>query len=540
MKFQSDVAGFVTGVRFFKGAGNTGTHTGNLWSADGTRLASVTFTGESASGWQEALFSSPVAIEANTTYVVSYHAPNGNYSANVNGLATAVTDRPLRALASGSSGGNGVYVYGAGGFPTNTYNATNYWVDVVFDTAVGPDVVAPVVSGRSPGVGAVDVAATSPVSVTFSEPVVGSSVVMSVSAAGGGVVAGSVSYDVGSRTATFTPSGPLANSTVFSVAVSGAADAAGNVMVPVSWNFTTAAPIVCPCSIWSPTDVPDRADSDTSSVEVGVKFRAAEDGVISALRFFKYAENTGTHTGHLWTATGTLLGTVTFTNETGAGWQEASFSTPVPVTAGTTYVASYFAPNGRYGVSSNYFATSGVTRGPLTALASGVQGGNGVYRYTSTPGAFPSATYQSENYWVDVVFGAPGADVVAPVVSGRSPGVGAVDVAATSPVSVTFSEPVVGSSVVMSVSAAGGGVVAGSVSYDVGSRTATFTPSGPLANSTVFSVAVSGAADAAGNVMVPVSWNFTTVAPADVVAPVVSGRSPGVGALDVGVIRWCR
>ena len=76
----------------------------------------------------------------------------------------------------------------------------------------------------------------------------------------------------------------------------------------------------------------------------------------------------------------------------------------------------------------------------------------------------------------------------------------------------TFSEPVVGSSVVMSVSAAGGGVVAGSVSYDVGSRTATFTPSGPLANSTVFSVAVSGAADAAGNVMVPVSWSFTTVA----------------------------
>ncbi len=39
---------------------------------------------------------------------------------------------PLTALADGAGGGNGVYLYGAGGFPTQTYNATNYWVDVVF------------------------------------------------------------------------------------------------------------------------------------------------------------------------------------------------------------------------------------------------------------------------------------------------------------------------------------------------------------------------------------------------------------------------
>ena len=31
------------------------------------------------------------------------------------------------------NGGDGVYVYGSGGtFPTGSYNATNYWVDVVF------------------------------------------------------------------------------------------------------------------------------------------------------------------------------------------------------------------------------------------------------------------------------------------------------------------------------------------------------------------------------------------------------------------------
>ncbi|HEX2272735.1 MAG TPA: DUF4082 domain-containing protein, partial [Acidimicrobiales bacterium] len=43
VKFRSDVAGTVTGGRFYKGAGDAGTHVGNLWSASGTLLASATF-----------------------------------------------------------------------------------------------------------------------------------------------------------------------------------------------------------------------------------------------------------------------------------------------------------------------------------------------------------------------------------------------------------------------------------------------------------------------------------------------------------------
>src|SRR4051812_28363419 len=39
MKFRADQAGFVTGVRFYKGTSNTGTHTGSLWSSAGTPLA---------------------------------------------------------------------------------------------------------------------------------------------------------------------------------------------------------------------------------------------------------------------------------------------------------------------------------------------------------------------------------------------------------------------------------------------------------------------------------------------------------------------
>jgi hypothetical protein len=139
MKFQSDVAGYITGVRFYKGLNNTGTHTGSLWSRDGKQLASVTFTNETPSGWQQARFSSPVRILANTTYVVSYYAPNGAYTATANFFKTG-TNRggPLRALADGIDGPNGLFIYAAGGgFPTETFNAANYWVDVVFSVPNG-------------------------------------------------------------------------------------------------------------------------------------------------------------------------------------------------------------------------------------------------------------------------------------------------------------------------------------------------------------------------------------------------------------------
>jgi hypothetical protein len=133
MKFRSDVAGTVTGVRFFKGSSNTGTHTGHLWSSTGALLASVTFTGETGSGWQQALFATPVTINANTTYVVSYHAPVGFYSSTKDYFSTASADNaPLHGLASGVDGANGVYRYGSAAFPTDSFKNTNYWVDVVF------------------------------------------------------------------------------------------------------------------------------------------------------------------------------------------------------------------------------------------------------------------------------------------------------------------------------------------------------------------------------------------------------------------------
>src|SRR5204862_6264772 len=119
------------------------------WSDSGTLLSTVTFVGETASGWQIATFPQPVAITANASYVVSYHTV-GYYSASSGFFGNDYVNGPLQAPASGNAGGNGVYRYGASGFPSNSFNATNYWVDVVFVTSVGPDAVAPTVLATVP------------------------------------------------------------------------------------------------------------------------------------------------------------------------------------------------------------------------------------------------------------------------------------------------------------------------------------------------------------------------------------------------------
>ncbi|WP_141616903.1 DUF4082 domain-containing protein [Myxococcus sp. CA010] len=136
VKFQSDIEGDILGIRFYKGPANTGTHVGSLWSAAGARLAFATFTSETATGWQEVMFSTPVRINANTTYVASYHAPGGAYGFTSAGLASTVDAPPLHALAGATSGGNGVFTYGAAGsFPSTSFGDSNYWVDVVFRPA---------------------------------------------------------------------------------------------------------------------------------------------------------------------------------------------------------------------------------------------------------------------------------------------------------------------------------------------------------------------------------------------------------------------
>jgi hypothetical protein len=407
VKFQSAVAGWVAGVRFYKGAGNNGTHTGSLWTSSGTLLATGTFTNESASGWQTMTFINPVQISANTTYVVSYFDPDGHYAFEGDLFDWPLKTPPLTALKASytdPSGGNGVYNMGGPGFPTGTFSGSSYAVDVIFDTT--QPVTPPVVSGVTPADGSSGNPVSTDPTATFSQAVVPNTVSFTVQDSGGNTVSGSVGFNGADTVATFTPGSPLAAGTTYTATVSGAQNSSGTPMSgSKSWSFTTSASSQCPCSIWPGTAQPSVASAnDPSSVNLGVKFTADTDGSITGIRFYKGAGNTGTHVGSLWTASGTLLGQVTFTSESATGWQEADFSSPIPVTAGTTYVASYFAPNGGYSYDPAAFASTGVDSPPLHApQSSAVSGGNGVYLYGSSP-AFPTDTYNATNYWIDIVF----------------------------------------------------------------------------------------------------------------------------------------
>jgi methionine-rich copper-binding protein CopC len=514
VKFQASQAGQITGIRFYKGAANTGTHVGTLWSSTGTLLASATFTSETASGWQQVNFNTPVTITAGATYVASYYAPVGRYAITANGLASAVVRGPLTALASGTDGGNGVYRYGAGGgFPTSSWNASNYWVDVVFvDTGGGPDTTPPTVTSRSPASGATGVALTAAVTATFSEPIQSDTATVTLTGPGATNVPGTTTYDGATQTVTFTPTASLAASTSYTVNVSGAKDIAGNTMTAVSWSFTTgvaAPPSSCPCSIWPSTATPATpAEPDDSAIEVGVKLRTSEAGYLTGIRFYKGPGNTGTHVGNLWSANGTLLASATFGAETASGWQQVDFSGPVAVSPNTTYVASYHAPNGNYALNDGYFASGPTTNGPLTALQDGADGPNGVYSYGAS--GFPTSTFGSANYWVDVVFNTTASDGVPPTVTARAPAPGASGVPADVAVTATFSEPVQQPTIAMELRGPGNTLVTAALTYDSNTRTARLTPQSPLAFSTSYTVNLSGAKDLAGNTMAPLTWSFTT------------------------------
>jgi hypothetical protein len=403
-KVRFDTKGQVTGVRFYKGAGNTGTHVGSLWSSTGTLLASGTFTGETASGWQSLTFAAPINVNANTTYVVAYFAPSGNYSASPGyfGNNTA-TFNQLHAIADGVDGGNGVYSYtGTSAFPTNTYNANNYWVDVLWQAGANGDSSAPTVSTTTPVNGATGAALAVHPTATMSEAIDPASATFTLSDPGGARITGTTTASTDMKTLTFTPAAVLAPGTTYTASLQ-VADANGNMMAaPVTWTFTTTNSALCPCSLFSAATVPTVVGTvDPNPYELGVKVVPTADGHITGVKFYKSAQNTGVHTGNLYTSTGTLLASGTYSGESASGWQTLTFSSPVAVTAGTTYVASYTTTTGFYSGDNGYFNRSGVSTPMLTSPTNAEGSGNGVFAVGS---GFPTDSFGGSNYWVDVVY----------------------------------------------------------------------------------------------------------------------------------------
>jgi hypothetical protein len=496
VRFSSSVSGWVTGVRFYKGNGaNGGTHIGGLWTTSGAQLASATFQSETASGWQTVSFGAPVPVSAGTSYIASYYAPSGHYSADASFFQAPFTNSPL-------TGTSGMYRYATGTSYPSTTSPHSYLVDVTFTSNAPPadttpptivstvpasnatnvgvstpitatvsealqsgatlsltrsgsavagtssydsatqtlgftptaalaagttytataagvrdtagnamanyswsftttaatDTTPPTITARAPASGATNVSVTTPITATLSEAIQSGATI--TLANGGSPVAGTPSFDAATLTLRFTPTTALLTSTAYTATVTGVRDTAGNAMADSSWSFTTAAAsspcnASAPCSVFGAGSPAIPVVGDTASVELAMVFSSSVSGTVTGLRFYKGgATNGGTHIGRLWSGSGALLATATFTAETGSGWQTVLFATPVTVTAGTQYVASYYAPQGHYSGDVNGLA-SPVTNGPLTALAAR-------YRY-GTGGVFPTLV-SPHNYWIDVLF----------------------------------------------------------------------------------------------------------------------------------------
>lgn len=172
----------------------------------------------------------------------------------------------------------------------------------------------------------------------------------------------------------------------------------------------TAATSTSDLSLWPDLPTPTNFDTtEAGNLELGVKFQVDVPGTIKSIRFYKATTaDTVNIPVSLWTTGGTLVGQTTV-SVSGTGWKTATFASPLPVSPDTTYVASYHVNSAvpgqaiGYPYTTQYFASSGIDNGPLHALASGLDGGNGVYRNSVTP-AVPNQTFNSTNYWIDVVF----------------------------------------------------------------------------------------------------------------------------------------
>lgn len=391
VKVRTNGPAVLLGLRFYKAPENVGVHVGHLWSRTGELLRAVTFEDETASGWQEELFETPLFTTGPTTLVASYHAPIGRYAYAHDAFAAAFeAGGPVRALSEGEDGPNGVYAYGpAGTFPTNGHRSSNYYVDVI-----ARDTSAP----RPPQELASPARSSHAVLLTWSAPPpeVGDDAPAEYLVFRNGLHIASVPLSATSYT-----DRTVAPATSYSYSVL-TRDSCDNVSEP-SPEVVVTTPAAVQTLLGERAPASPAAD-DNRGVEVGVKFQTSVPGTVSGVRFYRHHAFDAGYTANLWTVDGELLATGRVIEGQGPtpGYQEVRFAVPVAIRATTTYVASYFAAGGRYAFDAHGFDEA-VTNGVLTALASGDSGGNGVYRYGTSSG-FPSETFAAANYWVDVRF----------------------------------------------------------------------------------------------------------------------------------------
>ena len=190
------------------------------------------------------------------------------------------------------------------------------------------------------------------------------------------------------------------------------AHATASVTVPVSGTVTNQ---VTTTTFWGSTP-PTGASwpsgggaavytADTTAKELGMRFYTVTPGVVTGIRYWHDPSDTAvTRTARLWTDSGTLLGTATFTEpETSGVWNTATFSSPIPISAAPSMYRFSVSAGGGYLVTSARPTTNldEYIVFPLR-MPGWFWAPNGIY--ATTIGTFPTIDNSGQIYGTDVVF----------------------------------------------------------------------------------------------------------------------------------------
>lgn len=336
----------------------------------------------------------------------------------------------------------------------------------------------PGVTLNSPAAGATGISVTTTVTATFDMPMSSASLTTSTFtlSSSGGAVTGAVTYDASTDTATFTPAAALAYNTQYTATITTGAEslAGGSLRADYTWSFTTAA---AP----PPTVTSETPASGATNVSIGTTVTAT----------FSEAMQSSSLTGSTFTLADSggnpISGAVTYDS----GTNTATFTPSSALSYATVYTATI---------------TTGATASNGATLATGFS-----WQFTTEAAPAP------------------------PTVTSTTPANGTTDIAINTAVSAVFSEAMNASSFTstsFTVTTQGGASVAGAVSYNAGTQTATFTPSADLSYGTTYTATITAAVtNSTGQALAANdAWSFTTIQ-----APTVVSTTPASGATSVAV-----
>lgn len=458
------------------------------------------------------------------------------------------------------------------------------------------DDTPPTVTGVTPASGATGVSPNTNIQISFSEDVQPSTITTAnitlKTTSGGTAVAGAVAYNATTHVATFQPSAALAQSTSYTLTVTGIKDIAGNTLAaPFTSSFTTGdtnpptvltvVPANAATGVAVNTTVKvtfsepmDPATINTTNIllrntatSVAITGTVTYDAATNTATFTPSANLAGNTNYSVVVTTGvkdaagnsmatqvvTTFTTVNLdsTPPTVIAVTPTSGSTNVPTNSSVTVTFSEAmdaATINATTITLRNTATSAAVPGTVTynvatntatfTPTGPLSNGTG-YTFNVTTGAKDLAGNALASTFVATFTTAAVTDTTAPTIVTRSPTNGQANVAINSNVTVTFSEPMdpatINSTTISIAPTSGGGAVPATVTYNAATNTATLDPTSDLANNTSYTLTVTtGVKDVAGNALAATSTSTFTTVP-DTIAPTVTGTSPVSGAANVPV-----